>query len=239
MLKVLVVVLLIFATSARADLDLETWDRLLGEAVDEGFVDYTLWRDNPEFDALVQQIAAADTGVMSREQQLVFYINAYNILAAQGILDGGSPKSLLGRYGYFKRDKYEVAGQSINLYSLEHDFILPLEEPRIHFAIVCASASCPVLRSEAYVPGKLDEQLDDAARGFINDTQRNQFDLHKGVARISKIFDWFEEDFEVDGRSLQQYLAPYVTDPDVAAALEQNALRVKHLKYDWNLNGRK
>lgn len=239
MLKCLIPAVLFFAAAAQADLDLESWDRLLGEAVGEGYVDYTLWQDNPDFNALVEQIASVETGQMSHLQQLAFYINTYNILAAEGILNGGSPDSLLGRYGFFKRDKYQVAGEPINLYDLEHERIRPLEEPRVHFAIVCASQSCPILRNEAYFPARLDEQLEDAARSFINDPQRNKFDLHNSVAHVSKIFDWFEEDFEVDGLSLQQYLARYVAEPAVAASLDQNQFRIKYLRYDWHLNGRK
>ena len=156
---VLILLLHMAAMSSQASLDLTSWDEMLASAVTEGQVDYRQWRDNPRFDALVNQIAEADVAGMSREEALVFYINAYNILAARGILDGSSPSSLLGRYVYFKRDKYTVAGESVNLYDLEHELIRPLGEARIHFAIVCASASCPILRNEAYT---LEKQLPSA-----------------------------------------------------------------------------
>lgn len=222
---------------AQAQLDLDSWDRLLGAAVTDGFVDYRQWRDNPDFEALVEQVATAETGAMSREQLLVFYINAYNVLAAQGILDGGSPSSLLGRFGYFKRDKYTVAGQRINLYDLEHELIRPLGEARIHFAIVCASQSCPILRDEAYRAGRLDEQLEDATAGFINDEERNRFDSARGTAEISRIFDWFEEDFVEAAGSVQSYLAGYVRDPLAQQKLQAGQLEIDHLDYDWELNG--
>lgn len=225
------------ASAARAELDVAGWDTLLGEAVTDGFVDYGRWAGDPRFEALVGQIAATDTATMSREEKLVFYINTYNILAAKGIIDGSSPGSLLGRYVYFKRDKYAIAGERVSLYDLEHELILPLKEPRIHFAIVCASASCPILQSEAYTLERLDQQLDAAARQFINDTGRNRFDVDGGKAELSSIFDWFEEDFVEAAGSLQAYLAPYVENPRAADLLEQGALEVDYLKYDWSLNG--
>jgi hypothetical protein len=234
---ILLLLLLASASPSQASLDLAAWDQLLEDAVAEGRVDYRQWRDNPRFDALVEQIADADVSGMNREEALVFYINAYNILAARGILDGSSPSSLLGRYTYFKRDKYTVAGAKINLHALEHELIRPLGEARIHFAIVCASASCPVLRNEAYTLEKLEQQLNDATRTFINDPGRNRFDATDEEARISRIFDWFEEDFDADAGSLQRYLARYVQDQDVAELLSAEKMKVKFLKYEWNLNG--
>ena len=222
---------------AQAQLNLDTWDSLLGAAVSNGFVDYRQWRDNSDFDALVQQVATTDTDSMSREELLVIYINAYNILAARGILDGSSPSSLLGRYVYFKRDKYTVAGQRINLYDLEHELIRPLGEARIHFAIVCASHSCPILRDEAYRLQHLDAQLDDAARGFINDPERNRFDPAGAVAELSRIFDWFEEDFVAASGSVQSYLADYVEQQNLQQQLRAGGMKIRHLDYDWRLNG--
>jgi hypothetical protein len=229
----------LFVTSVpgNAQPDLNVWNELLVEAVSDGVVDYGQWRKNPQFEQLVAQIATANTENMSHKEKLVFYINAYNILAARGILDNSSPSSVLGRYVYFKRDKYHVAGTKMNLHDLEHALIRPLKEPRIHFAIVCASQSCPKLRSEAYTLEKLDEQLDLAAHGFINEPLRNYFDAQEGVAEISRIFEWFEEDFTNQSTSLQEYLANYTQDPDVTALLNQNKFKIKHMKYDWNLNG--
>ena len=223
--------------TAAAQLDITTWNALLATAVTDGEVDYTQWEQNQSFDALVEQISTTDTGQMNRQQKLVFYINAYNILAARGILDGSSPGSVLGRYVYFKRDKYRVAGKSITLHALEHELIRPLKEPRIHFAIVCASQSCPILQREAYTLKRLDQQLEAAAIGFINDQKNNQFNATSRRAELSSIFKWFEEDFAEAAGSLQGYLAPMIDDENVARLLEQEAFKISYLKYDWSLNG--
>jgi hypothetical protein len=231
------ILLYVLPACANAALDLDVWDRLLGVAVSAGQVDYSQWANNPEFDLLVEQIENADTSTMDTRQALVFYINAYNILAAKGILNGHSPSTLWGRYNYFKRDKYTIAGSKINLYDLEHELIRPLQEPRIHFAIVCASQSCPILRSEAYVLARLDEQLDDAARGFINDPSRNRFDLQTNTVELSRIFKWFKQDFTDATGSVPAYIAQYADNSDARALLLGDELRLDYLPYDWDLNG--
>ena len=236
--SLLLMALLLTPLLAVAELDLKTWNGLLANAVtQDGEVDYTQWEQNQSFDALVEQIGTTDTGQMNRQQKLVFYINAYNILAARGILDGSSPGSVLGRYVYFKRDKYLVAGKSITLHALEHELIRPLKEPRIHFAIVCASRSCPILQREAYTLKRLDQQLEAAAIGFINDQKNNQFNATNRRAELSSIFKWFEEDFVEAAGSVQAYLAPMIDNENVAALLEQEAFNISYRKYDWSLNG--
>ena len=240
MLKAVAPLLLLLAlapTAARAELDVGSWNTLLGEAVSDGYVDYGQWADNPRFDALVEQIAITDTSAMSRDEKLVFYINAYNIIAARGILDGSSPSGLIGRYVYFKRDKYRIAGERISLHALEHERIRPLGEPRIHFAIVCASVSCPILQDAAYTLKDLDAQLQSATIEFINDAERNRFMVEQRKAELSSIFKWFEEDFVEAAGSLQAYLAPLVASEEAAVLLEQSAFEVDYLRYDWNLNG--
>lgn len=229
--------LLLGSAPAVAQLDPVAWDQLLGSAVSEGQVDYSQWRDNPRFEALVDQVAVTDTSGMDRQQKLAFFINAYNILAARGILDGRSPTGVLGRYLYFKSDKYSVAGKRISLHQLEHEWIRPLKEPRIHFAIVCASRSCPILQSEAYTAARLDEQLEAAARGFVNDTSRNRFDPGAGKAELSRIFKWFEEDFEEESGSVQAYLAALVESDEASSLLAHGGFRISYLEYDWSLNG--
>jgi hypothetical protein len=229
--------LLLAPIPALAEVDRAAWNSLLGSAVSNGQVDYSQWGDNPRFDALIDQIALTDTSTMGRKQKLAFYINAYNILAARGILDGRSPDGILGRYVYFKRDTYTVAGMPISLHQLEHEWIRPLKEPRIHFAIVCASQSCPVLQGEAYTAERLNEQLEAAARGFINDPALNRFDPVTGRGQLSSIFKWFEDDFVEASGSVQAYLAPLVDNPEVSALLAGGEFSVSYMRYDWGLNG--
>ena len=116
-------------------------------------------KDAPAVDELVAALVQADPETMNREQQLAFYINSYNLLAVTGIVAGRSPASLLGRARFFRFSTYQLGDERLSLQALEHERILPLAEPRIHFAIVCASLSCPKLRSEAYSAEQLERQL--------------------------------------------------------------------------------
>ncbi|MGQ0810756.1 MAG: DUF547 domain-containing protein, partial [Nitrospiraceae bacterium] len=167
-----------------------------------------------------------------------FWINAYNAFAIRGILDQYSPMTLIGRYRYFIARDYRVGGKTINLYDLERKLLIPdFREPRIHFAIVCASTSCPKLQPWAYRGDVLDRQLEEAARTFINDATRNRFDRRQRVAHLSMIFKWFTEDFEAQSGSLMNYVNRYLTDPELARDLEVTPYQIEFLEYDWSLNG--
>jgi hypothetical protein len=224
------------AENREAVIDWNHWDDILTAHVVDGHVDYDAIAGDEGFEATVRDIAAASLEGQDRDAVLAFYINAYNVLAVQGILDGHSPTGSFGKLRFFFRDKYTVAGERMNLDNLEDKRIRALGEPRIHFAIVCASASCPKLRSEAFLPGRLEEQLEASTRAFVNDTTKNRFDPDSGVARVSKILKWFDKDFEAAG-GVQGFLAGYVDDDRVARALREQRLKLKYLDYDWSLNG--
>lgn len=216
----------------------QVFDDILHRYVMDGHVDYPGIAADGRFQTYLEQLAHTDAATLTaREQQLAFWINAYNALAIKGILDGYSPSSAWGKVRFFYLNKYSVGGQQINLYDLEHKILIPLKEPRIHFSIICASRSCPQLRSEAYSADKLDRQLEDSARNFINDTQRNRFEPGEKTAYLSKIFDWFEKDFSGHSGTVLRYVARYIADAELAQALQAGDYAVKHLTYDWRLNG--
>lgn len=234
---------LLIAMPAAAEVTLDEafhapFDAVLSANVSKGHVDYAGIDADSRFHDYVAALAEVSVPEsLPLDQRLAFWINAYNALAIQGILQGRSPSTFFGRASYFKRDEYRVAGRSITLYDLEHDVIIPLEDNRIHFAIVCASQSCPPLRSEAYVAEELDAQLDEQARLFVEDESKNAYDLDGGKASISKIFDWFEDDFVAEAGSVQRYIARFVSDDALRDALNAERLEVRHMKYDWSLNG--
>ncbi len=214
------------------------FDEVLMAHVSDGWVDYNGIATDRRFATYIQGLKRIDAQKFStRDERLVFWINAYNALAIQGILNGSSPKSFFGKIGFFYNDKYRVGSLVTNLYDLEHKILRPLGEPRIHFAIVCASKSCPLLHSEAYAPDRLNEQLENSARRFINDPSRNRFDREKKVAHLSRIFDWFDEDFEQHSGSVARYVAHYVGDPALAEELAAGHYKIKYLDYHWDLNG--
>lgn len=215
------------------------FDDVLRAHVRDGVVNYPAIKGNDRFRTYIGQLDRVDPNSLpARQDRLAFWINAYNAFAIQGILDGYSPMTLVGRYRYFIARTYRVGGAEIDLYDLEQKILIPeFREPRIHFAIVCASSSCPGLHSWAYRADMLEEQLEQSARDFINDPTRNRFDRGRKVAYLSMIFKWFEEDFVAQSGSLLRYVKRYVADPEVTRDLEANAYTVEFLDYDWRLNG--
>src|SRR5688572_25176474 len=190
------------------------FDALLRANVKRGHVDYPGFQDAPGLKAYLAELAKP-VKLDSKAEQLAYNINAYNAFAIQGILDGLSPSSFIGRQRYFRVQEWPLAGKRISLYDLEHAVLRPLGDPRMHFAIICASKSCPFLRSDVYTAAKLDAQLDEQARQFVNDPSRNRFDKTTKTAHLSEIFKWFDEDFRGAG-SVQRYIARYVDDAEAA-----------------------
>lgn len=219
-------------------IDYSGWNGLLRDHVRDGAVDYpAISRDERLSEFVAELRRSRFTRDTTREQRLAFLINGYNALVISGVLRGGSPATLGGRYQFFWRTRYSIAGEAITLYDLENERIRSFDEPRIHFALVCASHSCPKLRSEAYRPERLDEQLLDATRDFVNDAKRNRFDAAARSAHVSEIFEWYEEDFTAAHGSLQAYLSRYVAEPEVARGLASGGWKLRFLPYDWSLNG--
>ena len=215
------------------------FDQTLRDHVKDGVVNYPGYASDPRFTQYLQQLDRLNpTTLPTEKDRLAFWINAYNAFAIKGILDGYSPETWGGKYKFFVNQKYKVGGAKVNLYAVERDILIPrFGEPRIHFAIVCASRSCPKLRSWAFTTDKLEKQLDNSARLFINDPARNFFDRENKVAYLSKIFDWFTKDFVSHSGSLTKYAAQYVDDPQLARELADDTYKVKFLEYDWRLNG--
>jgi hypothetical protein len=215
------------------------FDEVLQAHVKDGVVDYPGVAKDARFASSLDQLNRVDPSALpDRRHRLAFWINAYNAFAIKGILDGYSPLTRIGQWRYFIGKQHRVGGEPINLYDLEKKLLIPdFREPRIHFAIVCASQSCPKLRSDAFTADRLDAQLEENARAFVNDPTKNRFDRENRVAYLSKIFEWFEPDFRAHGESLLNYVRRYVGDPELAADLATQPYRVEFLEYDWHLNG--
>ena len=228
--------MMVVAGSAFGEVDHGLFDHVLRTHVKDGHVDYPGVAADKSYGQYLAQLANAETP-RAKNETLVFYINAYNALAMKGILDGRSPSNAFTRHLFFKYSKYSLTKSEINLHSIEHEILRKLDEPRIHFAIACASESCPKVRSDAFTVTRLEEQLDDNARSFINDSTRNRFDKKDKVAYLSQIFKWFDIDFEKSAGTVQKFIAKYVNDPDVAKELAADGYKVKYLDYSWALNG--
>jgi hypothetical protein len=224
---------------AAKDFSHGAFEEILQAHVADGVVNYPAIATDSRFEKYLWHLDRIDPNALPvQRDRLALWINAYNAFAIQGILDGLSPRTKFGQYRYFIGRDYRVGGQSINLFDLERQVLIKdFQDPRIHFAIVCASRSCPKLHSWAYTTDGLEEQLEQSARDFINDPSRNRFDREKKVARLSMIFKWFEHDFVARSGSLLRYIQRYVTDPALAREMVSEPYTVEFLEYDWSLNG--
>jgi hypothetical protein len=209
----------------------ETWDALLRQYVSAtGKVDYRRLRDEgARLQAYLDALAAqAPDQSWPRDERLAYWINAYNAFTVKLILDHYPIASILDLHSGKTWDVrwVELGGQAYSLNQIEHEIIRPqFREPRIHFAVNCAAVSCPPLLNRAWTAARLEADLESQAKKFINNPAYNQ--LGAGAVRLSKIFEWYAEDFG----DLIAYLNRYAANPiDPGAA-------VSFLEYDWRLNG--
>ena len=244
--------------SSAPAIDHDLWGEVLEAFVDEnGQVDYHGLHESPDtFDQYIEQVenfgpASHPELFDSREDELAYYINTYNALVFKGVLARGPEtrsvwRGLISGYNFFVRMDIRVGGEKTNLKSLEDDIIREeFRDPRIHAALNCASIGCPRLIRQPFLGATLDEQLQDAMIGFLNDERHVLVDSESGVARISKIFDWFDEDFleyEADkgntGGSEAERLLHYINRFRPESRQIPADYRVEFLKYDKAINSR-
>ena len=225
-----------------------TWDRLLQKYVDrDGMVDYDAWKaSQPDREALKQYLgtlSAADANSRTTKQgKLAYWINAYNALTVQGILDVYPTSSIRNHtakligYNIWDDLLLPVGNQKYSLNQMEHEILRKLGEPRIHFAIVCASIGCPRLLNEAYTPEKLEAQLAENTRDFFARKKNLQVDLAGRKVRVSSILDWFGEDFGPTPQKALASLAQYMPDEPAKDLIGREDFSVSYLDYDWSLN---
>jgi hypothetical protein len=205
-------------------------------------VDYAALRADPDWRRLVDGLADADPAALaSRDARLAFWIDVYNVLAIDWIVREGPVESIrdLGNFlrPVWKKTAGRVGGREVSLDEVEHRILRPMGEPRIHFAIVCASTSCPSLRREPFRPDRLDAQLDAQTRAFLADPRKGlAIDRDEEDVRVSKIFDWFAEDFGGDA-GVVAFVTRHAPETDRPWLTEHaDELDLVHLPYDWEVN---
>lgn len=183
----------------------------------------------------------------SRDEQLAFLINAYNAFTIQLIIKNYPVKSIRdirsGLKGPWKIKFITLLEDTINLDTIEHEKIRAkgvYDEPRIHFALVCASIGCPPLLNEAFTPEKLEIQLENNVKRFLSDQGKNRYHSQTQTLEVSSIFKWFGSDFDIKYTSLNSFFAAYanVLTPHrhEQEKIKKNQIAISYLDYDWNLN---
>ncbi len=239
---------------AAAPFDYTDYETVLSKYVsDEGFVDYEGLKNDREaldrFNASLGDVSPATYNSWSESERLAFLINAYNSLTLVSIIDNYPVESIRKIGGVWNGRRFPVAGQEVTLNNIEHDTIRVLfSEPRIHFAVNCASIGCPILRNEPFTGEALDTQLDEQVNVSFDGDLHFRIDRQENKVYLSAVFKWFGEDWE-PGFSQEESL-PGLNDRETAFAnfasqyvgpedrefLMRGGYDIAFIDWDWGLN---
>lgn len=248
------------AEATRFDQSHTTWGALLSRHVQwnvEGTastVDYAEFsHDSEKLEVYLDTLSKVERTTFdawNQNDRQAFLINTYNAATVKLILSGYPElESIKGLGGIFsspwKKEFVDLLGERRSLDSIEHDLLRgarDYRDPRIHFAVNCASIGCPALRPEAYTGEHLQAQLEDQTNRFLKDRNRNRLTTDRASLRVSKVFDWYSSDFAAHSGGVSRFLAEHANALGLDAAhssqLREGKLPIRFTDYDWSLNER-
>jgi len=220
--------------------DHSLYGELLKKYVKDSMVNYQGFKNEEQrLDEYLQILNKTNPEELPRKEQFAFYINAYNACTIKLILKHYPGVKSIKDIGSLWRSPWKIRfckinGKTFTLDEIEHNILrLRFKDPRVHFAVNCASKDCPPLIAEPYQGTILDQQLDANTRAFLNNPRKNR--LEGDTLYVSSIFKWFEDDFKAD---VVGFFLTYA-DEDLKKRLlvKREQIKIKHLDYDWSLNG--
>ncbi len=216
--------------------DPAAFDAVLALRAKNGGFDYrgSTGQEKKRLAAYLANLGDAEPRQMSAEEKKAFYINAYNAVAIGTLLENPA-KKITDIDGAFNKLRHKIGGEMLTLDDIENR-LWESKDARIHFAIVCASKSCPPLAPRAYTAAGLSEALERQGREFVNDSGKNVIDQAKGRVALSKIFYWNRKEFERDGGTLLKFVSRYLKDASTASWLAGLSREPEFLEYDWSPN---
>ncbi len=254
MKKILLIFFSLLSISYAQDVDHSIFTELMKEYNFKGNLNYKGLSEDNRLDIYLKILSETNPGNLgSDESKISFWINVYNAFTIKAIVDnypvesindlhsGGKIISYIFSTTVWDDEFIIINGKEYSLNDIEHSILRKkYKESRIHFAIVCASISCPSLRNEAFTKDKLESQLKEQATRFFNDETRNKIDIKNKTAYLSKILDWFEEDFGESDEEILLYVSKYL-DTTISIDIRDNLdeWSIEYLDYDWGLNEHK
>lgn len=234
MKKILFLLLLVTgsAVAQNASVFFDMSDDFFQQYVENGKVRYAEIKENPKaLNNLLAEAKKAKVSPSNEAEYKAFWINAYNLAVIKGIVDAYPVKSPLDIDGFFNSKKYSLGQRSVTLDEIEKEILLGKfpEEERFHFVLVCAAKSCPPIIKEAYLPAKIEQQLQQQTISTLNDPGFIRVTGNKVL--FSEIMKWYNKEFTGDGKSLIEYVNQF-REKKIPANLEQG-----YYKYNWELNG--
>jgi len=233
-----------FPAALAMDVDHSAFERILRQYVNgDGLVDYRGIERSAGFKAYLADLEASDVGNLSGTGRLAFWINAYNAITIDKVIKWKPEKSVRETFlpgvwtgtRFFKTREHVIAGKRLSQDDIEHRILRKaFPDPRIHFALICASKGCPSLPRFAYTAENVMSALDSVTREYIASAKGIRFDPAGEKLHVSKIFKWYRDDFIAHSGSIAGFLAPYL-DGSAAAQLKRG-IGIAYLPYDWSLN---
>lgn len=206
-------------------------------------MDYQRWQleAQGELDQWLKTVSNLKIDELTKAEGLSFLINVYNALVIKKVLKKYPIPSILPKiFGipnwlaflrFFSQPVHQLNNQQVSLNDIEHKILRQQwQEPRIHFALVCAAVGCPLLRNEAYQPSLVYDQLEADAVRFINNPDKVRYDAQSKVLFCSQIFKWYEQDFLQHSNAIADYIQPYLK-----TAINE-PISIRYLPYNWQLN---
>ncbi|MBI4387484.1 MAG: DUF547 domain-containing protein [Candidatus Omnitrophica bacterium] len=238
-------------SSTTFDHNYPEWSKLLSRYTQHGFVDYVSIKKSPDllndYFKSIETISQAEFRQWSKQEKIAFWINAYNVATIRLITEyyplhkkafwkafAFPSNSIQQIPNVWDRPALEIFGETVSLNHIENEILRKeFKEPRIHFALVCASLSCPVLRNEPYRADKLDRQLNDQVSVFLTNPKKFRYNPDADTLYLSPIFKWFKKDFETVGGiiSFSKAHLPKTISNDIS-----EETKIEWLDYDWSLN---
>lgn len=224
--------------------DYSEYAALLREHVRDGLVDYAALKTERRLAASIIAMEKIDFAPLSRDERLAYWINTYNAVTLKLMADAWPVESIMklnaGKPWDLPLFTPRGADAPVTLNHIEHEIIRKrFDEPRIHFALVCAAVSCPPLISEPYRAAKLEAQLDRQTRAFLRDPDRNRYDRAAHTLHLSPLFDWYAVDFG-GSSGVVDYVRAYLPEADQRAlAKHKRHPAVVFIDYDWAPNAAK
>ena len=236
-LALLVVATVGQARSGNGTFDHSKFNTLLGQSVSGGKVDYGKFKGNAEFAAYIATLQSATPSALSSNEQLAFWVNAYNAMTIKNVLDNPGMRKPTDVKGFFDAKKFNVAGRQLTLNQIENDIIWKqFKEPLIHFGLVCAARSCPPIINKAYTGKNVKSLLASNAKTYLAGKQ-NRYDAATNTLSLSKIFEWYRADFGGES-GLKEFVKKYGTAEMKSGLTANPNVKIVSLEYDWTLNSK-
>ncbi len=222
------------------------FDQILKQYVDnKGLVDYKGIAKEPRFQEYMESLKQAKADELSGNGQLALWLNAYNAVTIDKVIKWKPKKSVRETIfpgvwtatKFFTSRDHIVAGRRLSQDDIENEILRKrLKDPRIHFSIVCASSSCPLLARFAFTEANVQAKLEEKTRRYIRSSRGTRIDYAENTLYLSKLFDWFAGDFDSQSGSVPEFVKPYLAK-EALTFLERDP-KIAYIHYDWALNAK-